>query len=112
MSDRIIAGKPVSRESEPFVDGLFDPELASRLVSGGHHVRCEIECAKSEAGLSFQSFREFRIEVISRVITSVLNGDENVISQQERPAIFPAVVSLPLNRWCWSGRRWPWRCYA
>src|SRR6476659_7823287 len=87
IPDAGIPGEPIGSEREPLVDRLLNSKLAPSPVCRGHDIGCEVICPKRQARLRLQSFHEFSVDVVARVVATVLHGKEEVVSNNECPAI-------------------------
>ena len=95
-----FAREPVRRQGKPTVDRLLDRKLAAAALRRRKDIRAGIVAAECESRLRLECLYEFRVRPRANVIGFVLQGNEQIVSNHECPAVVAAIVRLPFDIWC------------
>jgi len=82
----LIAGVPLSSQSEAMAQLLLECKLTSRPIGCGYDILCKVISAESDASAFRPLFRESCVKIIASAVRAVADWEKQVVSDVEGPA--------------------------
>src|SRR5689334_8943098 len=95
----MFASEPIGRKRDLLIQRLLETELPARSIRGSDHVLSKVISSKSESGSALERFTHLGIDIVAGVIGTIVYRHEQIVANDESPAVLLALIWLPLDRW-------------
>ena len=85
----MLAGKPIGSKGQLLIQWLFKTKLPASAVRSCDDVSSEVISAEGDSRSAPGRLAHLGINVIPGVVSTMTNGDEEVIANDEGPAVIP-----------------------